>query len=156
MSSRTASRASMRPSPLIRRRSYFVCLWRMAATTAARNASSSSARPEAVRPTRLPRTNVCDAMACARHDAHSHLDANRGAQGIHFLRNVSEHPFATSFAYHLDLQKLGFPDSWRTRGFYERSRSALPLCARNTSKACVLDAVTRRPLANQLATDQPR
>jgi hypothetical protein len=60
------------------------------------------------------------------------------------------------FCHHLDLQKFSFPDFGRNRGFYDRSGSALLLCERNTSEACVLDAVTRRPLANQLATDQPR
>ena len=43
-----------------------MCLWRIAAITAACNASPSSPRPAAVRPTRpLPRTDVCAAMARA-------------------------------------------------------------------------------------------
>lgn len=35
------------------------------------------------------------------------------------------------FCHHLDFHKFGFPDSWHTRGFYERS-AALYHCARGT------------------------
>jgi hypothetical protein len=35
------------------------------------------------------------------------------------------------FCYHLDFQKFGFPDSWHTRGFYERA-AALYHHARGT------------------------
>lgn len=32
------------------------------------------------------------------------------------------------FCHHLDFHKFGYPDSWHTRGFYERARCALPPC----------------------------
>jgi hypothetical protein len=35
------------------------------------------------------------------------------------------------FCHHLDFQRFGFPDSWHTRGFYERT-GALYHCARGT------------------------
>jgi hypothetical protein len=35
------------------------------------------------------------------------------------------------FWHHLDFQKFGFPDSWHSRGFYERA-GALYYCARGT------------------------
>src|SRR5437870_2945210 len=35
------------------------------------------------------------------------------------------------FCHHLDFQQLGFPDSWHTRGFYERA-ATLYHCARGT------------------------
>jgi hypothetical protein len=35
------------------------------------------------------------------------------------------------FCHHLDFQKFGFPDSWHTRGFYERA-AALYHHARGT------------------------
>ena len=35
------------------------------------------------------------------------------------------------FCHHLDYQKFGFPDSWHTRGFYERA-AVLYHCARGT------------------------
>jgi hypothetical protein len=61
-----ASRASLRLHPLIRSLSYRVCLWRMAAITAAVNASVSSARPADVHPMRpLPRTDAYAAIARA-------------------------------------------------------------------------------------------
>jgi hypothetical protein len=36
------------------------------------------------------------------------------------------------FCHHLDFHKFGFPDSWHTRGFYERA-GALYHCARGTT-----------------------
>ena len=36
------------------------------------------------------------------------------------------------FCHHLDFYKYGFPDSWHTRGFYERA-GALYHCARGTA-----------------------
>ena len=44
------------------------------------------------------------------------------------------------FCHHLDFQKFGFPDSWHTRGFYER---AAALYAGDTAKAAVLGASCR-------------
>jgi hypothetical protein len=35
------------------------------------------------------------------------------------------------FCHHLDVQRLGFRDSWHTRGFYERT-AALYHCAKGT------------------------
>jgi len=35
------------------------------------------------------------------------------------------------FSHHLDFQRFGFPDSWHTRGFYERA-AVLYHCARGT------------------------
>lgn len=36
------------------------------------------------------------------------------------------------FCHHLDFQRFGFPNSWHTRGFYERT-AALYHCARDTA-----------------------
>jgi len=36
------------------------------------------------------------------------------------------------FCHHLDFHKFGFPDSWHTRGFYERA-GVLYHCARGTT-----------------------
>ncbi|SRR6266496_5011238 len=55
------------------------------------------------------------------------------------------------FCHHLDFQKLGFPDSWHTRGFYER---AAALYAGDTAKAAVLGASSGWALANRLAANQ--
>lgn len=60
-------RASCRGTPLIRSWSYSVSRCRMEATTAEVTATSDSARPAALRPTRpLPRTEACPAIAPAR------------------------------------------------------------------------------------------
>jgi len=52
------------------------------------------------------------------------------------------------FCHHLDFHKFRFPDSWHTRGFYERSCHSVPLCAGNFSQEIILDIGTGRPVAD--------
>src|SRR6266853_3658429 len=42
------------------------------------------------------------------------------------------------FCHDLDFQRFGFPDSWHTRGFYERAAALYQLCTGNSTKAAVL------------------
>jgi hypothetical protein len=50
-----------------------------------------------------------------------------------FLSNLCH-----EFCHHLDFKRFGFPDSWHTRGFYERTAALLPPCAWHTAQAAVL------------------
>src|SRR5215813_9865474 len=48
-----------------------------------------------------------------------------GCERRYARRSPSFGTFASTlcheFCHHLDFQKFGFPDSWHTRGFYERA-----------------------------------
>ena len=47
------------------------------------------------------------------------VDADGGAQGGYFIRNVST--VCHEFCHRLDFQRFGFADSWHSRGFNDRA-----------------------------------
>src|SRR2546425_2488769 len=51
------------------------------------------------------------------------------------------------FCHHLDFQRFRFPDSWHTRGFYERTATLYPLRAGYCSQEIILGASFGRPVA---------
>src|ERR1700736_5557100 len=48
------------------------------------------------------------------------MDADGGAEGDYVLGTFLS-TLCHEFCHHLDFQRFGFPDSWHTRGFYERT-----------------------------------
>jgi len=60
------------------------------------------------------------------------------------------------FCHHLDFQRFGFPDSWHTRGFYERAAALYHCATRNTAKAPFLGGSKGRSLEDRLAEDKQK
>ena len=40
------------------------------------------------------------------------------------------------FFHHLDIQKFGFPDSWHTRGFYQRTPGSITMRGQHRQRNC--------------------
>ena len=61
------------------------------------------------------------------------------------------------FCHHLDFQKFGFPDSWHTRGFYERGGCAVPPFAGDTVAFFFFVLIYEEPtLRKSYGRDVPR